>query len=162
MKRPLDQRLTFVGFFVGEVAYAVPIGSVKEIIHAIAAVELPHLPPGVAGVADHRGDALPVIDLRRRFGLPPLEAGRRPKWIVIELGKRRAALVVDRVTDVFAVPAADVRPAPALGRGDDARGLEGVVSPDGVMTFVLDVDRLASLASGLWDAGLLEGAERHG
>ncbi|HJL32604.1 MAG TPA: chemotaxis protein CheW, partial [Polyangiaceae bacterium LLY-WYZ-15_(1-7)] len=65
-----DRSKNLVGFQVGDVRYAVDILRVREIINPLPLVELPHAPPSVLGVADHRGEVVPVLDLRRRFGLP--------------------------------------------------------------------------------------------
>src|SRR5580704_5987759 len=116
-----DPSKDFVGFVVGEVEYAVAIAHVKEIANPLDIVVLPHAPRAVVGVADYRGEVLPVIDLRLRFGLPPAEVNRRTKWIVVEVASRLAALVVDGVTEVFGTAGAELRPAPPLA-GDDVRG----------------------------------------
>src|SRR5690242_7629554 len=109
-----DPLKNLVGFVVGEVEYAVPIGRVREIANPLPVVELPRAPPGVGGVADYRGDVVPVVDLRVRFGLPNLDTTRKTKWIVIDVGGRFAALVVDYVTDVFGTGGIEPQPAPAL------------------------------------------------
>jgi chemotaxis signal transduction protein len=56
---------------------------------------------------------------------------------------------VDRVTEVFGTAGADLKPAPALGGGDDVRGIAGVVSRDGGLTFILDVGEFDVLTSAL-------------
>ncbi len=144
-----DRTKNLVGFSVGEVRYAVDILRVQEIINPLAVVGLPHAPPVVVGVADHRGEVLPVIDLRKRFGLPPSDATRRTKWIVVRVGVRPAALVVDSVTDVFGAAAGAERDVPELGVHDAARGIGAVYAHDGTLVFVIDVDRVASPAEAI-------------
>jgi len=136
---------SLVGFEVGDVAYAVPIAAVREIVNPLPLTPLPHVPAAVVGVGDHRGEVLPVIDLRLRFGLPRLPNPRRAKWILVNVEGRTVGLVVDRVTDVFGTGGAPLKPPPALGDGDDARGLGGVTTHEGVLTFVLDLSRFADL-----------------
>ncbi len=153
-QRP-DPQKSLVGFVVGEVAYAVPIGSVREIVNPLGLTELPHAPGAVAGVADHRGEVVPIVDLRVRFGLPKLSDPRRAKWILIDVEGQTLGLAVDRVTDVFGTGGAEVRRAPALGAGDDIRGISGVTTHDGTLTFVLDVGRFRSVIEPLAQAGLL-------
>lgn len=139
-QRP-DLQKSLVGFVVGDVVYAVSIGSVREIVNPVPLTELPHAPPAVAGVMDHRGEVVPVVDLRARFGLPPSHDPRRAKWILIDVEGRSIGLAVDRVTDVFGTGSAEVKPAPELGRGDDQRGIVGVTKYEGSLVFVLDVAR---------------------
>ena len=136
-----DPSKTLVGFSVGDVQYAVPIARVKEIANPIVVVPLPHSPRAIVGVADYRGEVVPVVDLRIRFGLAPSELTRRTKWIVVVVGSRLVALVVDAVTEVFGTAATELRPAPAVA-GDDLRGIEGVTTHEGQLVFVLGTERL--------------------
>lgn len=157
-----DPSKNFVGFHVGDVTYAVRIELVREIVNPLAVVALPRAPAAVRGVADYRGEVVPVVDLRERFGLPAVPATRRNKWIVVDVGRaapaesggppsvasggRFAALVVDAVTEVFGTGGAEVRPAPPLGHGDDLRGIAGVTTNADGLVFVLDVRSFGALA----------------
>lgn len=168
-----DPTKNLVGFLVGDVTYAVKIEAVREIVNPLDVVELPRAPKAVRGVASFRGDVVPVVDLRVRFGLPPSEPTRKSKWIVLDVGRGRgapaphgvhgtggsaappaalqssgrfAALVVDSVTEVFGTGGEEIRPAPPLGAGDDLRGIEGVASHGDGLVFVLDVRAFALLA----------------
>jgi purine-binding chemotaxis protein CheW len=150
-----DPQKSLVGFAVGDVAYAVPIADVREIVNPLLLTELPHAPTAVIGVADHRGDVIPVVDLRVRFGLGPLPDRQRAKWILVQVEGRLIGLVVDRVLDVFGTSGAEVRPAPTLGGGEDTRGILGVTAYDGALTFVLDVSRFDELVRPVAHAAVL-------
>lgn len=157
-----DPTKNLVGFLVGDVAYAVRIEAVREIVNPLDVVELPRAPISVKGVASFRGEVVPVIDLRVRFALGPGGATRKNKWIVIDVAPRVAkpahepaappkagrfvALVVDSVTDVFGTGGQAIKPAPSLGAGDDVRGIEGVANYGGGLVFVLDVRVFGALA----------------
>jgi purine-binding chemotaxis protein CheW len=155
-----DPEKSLVGFVVGEVEYAVPIGDVKEIVNPVQLTELPHAPPAVAGVADHRGEVVPIVDLRARFGVSGERDERRAKWILVDVAGRTVGLMVDSVTEVFGTGGAELRAPPKLGTGDDLRGLVGVTSHDGRLTFVLDVARFETLTAPIAQARLLEEVER--
>lgn len=151
MRRPTEQRRhpvstdkRLVGFRVGDVEYAVDIARVREIIRPLPIVPMPHAPAAVAGVADHRGEVVPVLDVRRRFGLEPAPTTRRTKWILVEASGRVIGLVADEVTEVLAASAEDRRALPDLGPGDAARGIASVVAHRGKLVFVLDVDRVVA------------------
>jgi purine-binding chemotaxis protein CheW len=168
-----DPSKNLVGFVVGDVQYAVPIARVREIANPLEVVALPHAPRAVCGVADYRGEVVPVVELRERFGLPPSLRTRKTKWIVIDVGARVAdvmegashrvvAIVVDAVTDVFGTGGAELRPAPSLGGGDDVRGIAGVTHREGTLVFVLDTSRLRELTDPLAAAGAIgAGAAAH-
>ena len=144
-RRRGDRSKNLVGFTIGDVHYAVDIHRVREIITPLEIVPITHAPPAVLGVSDHRGEVVPILDVRRRFGLPAVQPTRRTKWVVVELGQRLAGLVVDGVTDVFGAGQPDQRSVPQIGGGDAARGISAVYVYDGKLVFVLDVDRIAAV-----------------
>jgi purine-binding chemotaxis protein CheW len=150
-----DPSKNLVGFIVGDVHYAISIHRVGEISNPLQLVALPRAPKAVTGVADYRGEVVPVIDLRVRFGLPEEEVTRRTKWIVVDVEGRFVALVVDAVTEVFGTGGQELRPVPSLGGGDDLRGISGVTSHLGTLTFVLDTRRFGELTEALVASGAL-------
>lgn len=159
-KQRSDPAKSLVGFVVGDVCYAVAIGVVREIVNPGPLTELPHAPPAVIGVVDHRGEVVPIVNLRTRFGLPPAADPRRSKWILIEVEGRSVGLVVDRVTEVFGAAGTEIREAPSLGGGDQERGFAGVVMQDGCLTFVLEVARFHDITRSIADSQLLALASR--
>jgi purine-binding chemotaxis protein CheW len=161
-------------FGVGNVVYGLPIEPVRAVVNPQPIIELPHAPSAVVGVADHRGEVVPVIDLRARFGLPPLEdaeALRRVKWIMVDVGptvvtakggSRLVAAVVDHVLNVYQTRD-PLRPPPPLGGGADSRGILGVVSRgtgrgEQGLVFVLDLERLRALTEPMGELGVGGGA----
>lgn len=145
-RRRGNRQKDLVGFRIGDVAYAVDIHRVREILNPLPTVELPQSPTSVIGVADHRGDVVPIIDLRRRFQLEPKAITRRTKWIVVDRNGMGVGLVVDRVTDVFGAGPAEQRNVPELTR---KRGIHAVFSHDSVLVFVLDVDKVTEAVAEL-------------
>jgi purine-binding chemotaxis protein CheW len=144
-----DPSKSLVGFLVGDVRYAVPIADVREITNPLEIVELPHAPHAVAGVADFRGEVVPVVDLRVRFGFSATVRTRRTKWILVDVGDRVVALVVDGVTEVFGTGGVDLRPAPPLGSGEDMRGIAGVLTRDKALVFVLETTGVRQLTASI-------------
>jgi purine-binding chemotaxis protein CheW len=157
-----DPTKSLVGFVVADVGYAVPIARVKEIVNPMPVVPVPHAPPQVVGVADYRGEIVPVVDLRVRFGLaasadaePGSAKGSKGKWVIVDVTGRLVALLVDAVTEVFGTGGMELRPTPTLGGGEDARGFAGVVNYSGALVFVLETSRLGDLVDPLAIAGRL-------
>ncbi len=134
---------------VGGVRYAVDIQLVQEIINPLPIVNLPHSPPAILGVSDHRGEVVPILDLRLRLGLEAAENTRRTKWVIVQLEDRSVGMVVDAVTDVFGAGGDSQREVPSLGFGDEARGIAAVHAHQGTLVFVIDVDRVAAPAEAI-------------
>jgi purine-binding chemotaxis protein CheW len=151
-----DTHKNLVGFIVGDVHYAVDIAKVREIVNPLPLTVLPHTPAEVAGVADHRDDVVPVIDLRVRFNLERRDVQRGTKWLLIALGDRVVGLVVDAVTEVFGARSDEIRPTPEVGGKSDVRGISGVARHEGKLTFVLDTTRFLEIVEALSASGALE------
>ncbi len=150
-----DPKKNLVGFIVGEVGYAIDIVRVREILNPLPITPLPHTPPDVVGVADHRGEVVPLIDLRVRFGLSAGSGGRGTKWILLNAGgERSVGIIVDAVTEVFGT-GEGIRPTPEVGGNRDLRGIAGVVNHGGQLAFVLDTARFVELADALSSSGAL-------
>jgi purine-binding chemotaxis protein CheW len=153
-----DPQKNLVGFFVGDVHYAVDINRVRAIVNPLIVTPLPHTPPEITGVSDYRGDVVPVIDLRTRFGLPAEEATRATKWILVDPSDRLIGIVVDAVTNVFGTGGDDLRPTPEIGGRKDVRGIMGVATHNGILTFVLDTSRLTEIVQHIDMDSLTPGA----
>ena len=128
---PLVQLCTFR---VGGEDYAVDIMRVREIIQPLPVTSVPRAPPFIEGVVRIRGDVIPVVDVRKRFGLPAAAPERRNKLVVVTMAGRRLALVVDEVCEVIRIPRSDIRPAPALVGEGGPRFFLGVCGGEGSPT----------------------------
>jgi purine-binding chemotaxis protein CheW len=138
-----------VSFEVGGVLYALDIKGVQGIIKPLPVHRLPYLPETVTGVADHRGDVVPVVDLRLRFGASATPEHGGARWIIVRRGTRLVAFVVDRVVEVCDTAKLEPRETPEIGHGDDARGLVAAHAHRGRLLFVVDAETLAAAALGL-------------
>lgn len=121
---------------------ALPLELVLEIHAAVAITPLPDAPEVVLGLVDRRGRTLPVMDLRRRLGLPPRPVRLDDRLVVLQLPEREVAVLVDAALDVVEVPTSAVDEA--VVRGTRAVRSQGVaVLPDGLVV-VLDVHAFLS------------------
>jgi len=134
-----------VGFRLDEVNYAVDIFRVKEIIRPLTAYRLPGLPRSVIGVAHHRGDVIPVVDLRERFGLPGSPDAGKNRWIIVSRDDRLIALVVERITEVFAAGREQKREVPEVGGEQDSSAISEVYADRSGLIFVIDLDRVTAI-----------------
>ncbi|GAC1038029.1 chemotaxis protein CheW [Pseudomonas sp. No.117] len=147
------QHLTFV--VKGE-TYAVDTLAVREIIEFGQLTQVPLMPACIRGVINLRGAVVPVVDLEARFGGAPTRVGPRTCIVILEVSDTEdtqvLGVVVDAVSEVLEIAAADIRPAPAFGSRLAPHFIAGMVkSADGFVTLldvsrVLDVHELASLA----------------
>lgn len=140
-RRPEGRNL--VRFFVGDTCYAFDVGAVEEVANPANLATLPDMGLAVAGVTDHRGRVIPVVDLRAKFGVPESKS-RHTKWVLMRSSYGLVGFVVDRVLDVVSA-LGPMSPAPRLGAPVGSRAIVGVVNVDGTLVFVLDEDAEASV-----------------
>ena len=127
---------------LGGEAYGVEIGRVEEIIRMQAITRIPNGPDFIEGVTNLRGRVIPVLDLRKRFGLPSTAPTRRSRIVVGELGEHTVGLVVDGVSEVLLVSAAAVEPPSTLVTSADSAFLRGVAKLDERLILLLDLSRI--------------------
>ena len=114
-------------FKVGDEEYVVDILRIREIIRPLPVTPVRRGPRFVEGVISLRGSVIPVVDMRRRFGLPPLESdSSKRRVIILVIDGRVLGLIVDAVTEVVRVPKTSIRPAPGFLDADRAPYFMGV------------------------------------
>lgn len=160
MSERANKERTWVGFEVGGVVYAVPIQHVREIIRPLPMQVLPHASETVIGVIDHRGDVVPIVDLRVRFRAKSSTQPSHTRWVIVNWQGRLTGLAVDRVTEVFSLNEAEARPVPDLGHGQDIHGITAAYSYAGRLVFTLDIQRITQTGAAPIDMNALAaGAE---
>ncbi len=137
-----SELLQLVSFEVGDEEYAVPILSVQEINRMMQITRVPQSPPFVEGVINLRGKIIPVIDLRKRFGLAKLENSDNVRIIVVEIASRVIGFTVDSVNEVLRINANIVEPAPAMVSGQDTDYVQGVGKLDDRLLILLNLEKL--------------------
>jgi purine-binding chemotaxis protein CheW len=110
---------------------------------------VPQSPPEVEGVINLRGKIIPVIDLRRKFGMAMSEKSEASRIIVVEVHKRVIGFIVDRVHEVLRINSDIVEPAPAMVCSIDSEFIAGVGKLEDRLIILLDIVKLfADQASG--------------
>ena len=141
-------RTAYVGFGLGGERLAVPMERVLEIIREPRTVAVPLAPRCLVGLANLRGTALPVVDLRLALGLEPSASTEATRVLVMECAGA-VGLRVDRVERVFDVPADLVRSPGEVRTRFGAEALEGViVHENGEIVCVLDMERVLGASLG--------------
>jgi purine-binding chemotaxis protein CheW len=137
----------FVVFRLGDEHYGLPIATVDEVARRPESLtRIPRAPAFVEGVMNLRGQVIPVIDQRRRFAANGTEEGRGRRIVVVTIDGLRAGFAVDSVTEILAVPAAALAPAPDLAT-DGAKVFDRIATLERDGRMILLVDPRALLDS---------------
>ena len=126
--------------------FGLEILKVQEIIKMMDITRVPRTPEFVRGVINLRGKVIPIIDLRRRFGLDSKSHDKHTRIIVIEINNMIVGFVVDSVSEVLRIPASTVEPPPPVVSGLESEYISGVGKLEDRLLILLDLDRLLSRA----------------
>jgi purine-binding chemotaxis protein CheW len=131
-------------FVLGREEYGVDILKVQEIRGYEKVTPIPAAPEYLKGVVNLRGIIVPVIDLRVKFGMPDPRYDAFTVVVILRLARRVIGIVVDGVSDVMALRAQDVKPAPQLGSVVESSFIEGLGTEGDRMVLLLDIEKLLS------------------
>jgi purine-binding chemotaxis protein CheW len=131
-----------VVFIVGEQQYALPLTTVQRVVPMVEVTVLPKAPDVVLGVIDLQGTIVPVMSMRKRFGMLEPETSLRDQLIVAGAGARTVAMVVTSVTGVVERTAEEVAEAQKIVPG--VQYVEGMTRLGGGILFIHDLDRFLS------------------
>lgn len=134
-----------VVFELGKEHYAVDISAVESIIKMQPITVVPHTPSFVEGVTNLRGSVLPVIDLRKRFGLALDDISKKSRIVVIALGKTKVGMIVDAVSEVLSVTEEAIEPPPPMVSSVDTTFITGIAKIDSKLVILLDLSKVLSL-----------------
>lgn len=122
--------------------YGVNIAAVESIIKMQAITAVPFAPPFVEGVTNLRGVVLPVIDLRKRFDLPPAEGDKNTRIIIVEINGLTVGMVVDAVAEVLRVSDESIEPPSPLMMTADSAFITGIAKIDERLVILLDLNKV--------------------
>jgi len=144
LKKKDVELLQLVTFSIGGEEFGVDILKVQEIIRMLDITRVPKAPDFVEGVINLRGKVIPIIDLRKRFGLASKGHDKNTRIIVIDINDMIVGYIVDSVSEVLRIPADTVEPPPPVVAGLDSEYISGVGKLDDRLLIFLDLDRLLS------------------
>jgi purine-binding chemotaxis protein CheW len=142
-------------FRVGEADYLLPATDVAQMESFGGATRVPGSAPHVAGLVQIRGRVVPVLDVRARFGLPPVERGLDARVVVVRAGPRLVGLLVDRARDVLQIAEDQFHPPPEVVGLQAAGFVRDVAQVGDRLLMRIDVEKVIGQ-----DA--LPSEERHG
>lgn len=147
----------FLTFILSDEEYAIGIHGVKEIIGALPTVALPRVPEYIKGVIDLRGKIIPIMDLRRMFGMESRDYDRETCFIVVNALGRTLGLAVDKVSEVLNIDHSSMEDPPDFGSRVNTSFILGMATIKGKVKTILDMDKVFTGENGLFNLSEMEG-----
>ena len=140
----VSEERQLVVFDLASEAYGVDIGAVREIIRLQEITRVPSTPEFVEGIINLRGKVIPVVDLRRRFGLPIGEQTKESRIVVVDIGGRDTGVMVDAVAEVLRIASSSVEPTSSVITTSDSGYLLGIAKVEDRLIILLDLESVLS------------------
>lgn len=142
--REIADDVQIVCFRIDREEYGLDIMRVQEVIRIDQITAVPRAPSFVEGIVNLRGDILPVIDLCRRVGLPPLSRNDHNRIVVVDIHGQRTGIVVEAVNEVLRIPRRQIHPPLSVLANLSADYIDGIAQlRDGQRTILLvNIDSL--------------------
>ncbi len=134
--------LQVVAFCLGEEEYAVDIQKLREVVKYVNITPLPHAADFIEGIINLRGDVIPVIDLRKRFGIGTYEVDTKTRIIIVEIFGNLLGFVVDEVTEVLHFAGEQIQDPPQGMLEEDNDYIEGIGKQDSRLIIILDPEKI--------------------
>lgn len=144
-KAAADALTQLISFMVGKEEYGLEILTVKEVIRIREITRIPKAPVFVKGIINLRGDVIPIIDLREKFGLEIQEYTTMTRVIIVEVDGKSIGMVVDSVSQVIRIAQSEVEPPPPLIGGISAEYLRGVGKIGEKLIIMLNIDKILTV-----------------
>ena len=134
--------LQLVSFNMGTEEFGVDILKVQEINRMVEITRVPQAPHFVEGVINLRGKVIPIVDLRKRFGLELKEHDKNTRIVVVDIGGNIMGMIVDSVSEVLRLPASTIEPPPEIVTGINSEYIKGVAKLEDRLLIFLDLSRV--------------------
>lgn len=140
--------MQYLTFHLGEEKFAIDVTKAQEVLDFVAPTRVPQTPRFMLGVINLRGSVVPVVDLRRKFGMPESDRTRDTCIIVMEIEvdgeKTVVGTLVDSVQEVLDLNTGDLEPPPRIGTRLKTEFIQSMGNVDGNFLIILDIDRVFS------------------
>jgi purine-binding chemotaxis protein CheW len=134
-----------VSFTLANEEFGVDIIKVQEIMRVQEITKVPQMPDYVEGVINLRGNVIPIIDLRKKFGLEVKERDNQTRIIVVNVQDRIVGFIVDAVQQVLRLSEDQIEPPPEVGTSINREYLNGVGKLDDRLLILLSLDTLLTM-----------------
>jgi len=134
----------FLTFQLGNEVYGIEIRYDTEIIGIQQITYVPEVPKYVKGIINLRGKVIPVIDVRLKFGKPPVDYDDRTCIIVIDINDTQIGLIVDCVSEVLNISDDNIVPPPSYKTGFQNKYIKGIGKVGNAVKLLLDCEKIIS------------------
>ena len=133
---------SYVLFELAGATYAIRSDDIQQLEMVAAPTPVPNAPAWVEGVVSVRGQVIPAVSLRARFGFPRVESDARSRLLIVRTGARTVGLIVDSAREFASISADTIKPLPEGIGGLSGRYLRGVAQTHDRLMLVIDVAEL--------------------
>ncbi|WP_435018273.1 chemotaxis protein CheW [Tundrisphaera sp. TA3] len=131
-----------VGFRLDDADYAIAITKIREIILMKPITRLPQVPASIEGLINLRGTVIPIVNLRKRFGMAHRPFDDETRTVVVTVHDRTIGCIVDEVTQVIRVAADQVQPVPVAMTALAKRYIAGLARLEDRLVIIIDIEKL--------------------
>jgi purine-binding chemotaxis protein CheW len=137
--------IQLVSFKLDNEEYGIEVLKVREIIRMIPITHMPNTPHYVEGIINLRGKIIPVVSMRKKFGLMELDNTTQTRIVVMDISGELMGFVVDSVSEVIRISGSEIQPPPnVVSGGIDQECITGVINQAERLLVLLDLERLFS------------------
>jgi len=146
--------IQLVGFRLDNEDYAIAITKIQEIILMKPITRIPQVPDFIEGLINLRGSVIPIVNLRKRFGLVPRDVDDETRTIVVNIHDKTVGCIVDAVTQVMRINRDQIQPPPLSVLAVSHQYIAGIARLEDRLLIILDIERLfdeqSAVVSGQW------------
>lgn len=141
-----DELIQLVSFMLADEEYGVEVLKVREIIRMPTITKMPNTPQHVEGIINLRGKVIPIISMRKRFGLMESENSGHTRIIIMDVVGTLTGFIVDAVSEVIRIHSSEIQPPPTMimSGGIGREFITGVFNHAERLLIIMDVDRMFS------------------
>ncbi|MCP4693589.1 MAG: chemotaxis protein CheW [Desulfobacterales bacterium] len=136
----------YLTFGLEDEVFAIDVSKVREVLDLSAITKVPHAPDFMRGVINVRGNVVPVMDMRTKFGLPQTDSTVNTRIVIMELSADGSSLVLgaiaDSVNDVLELEPDQIEDPPSLGNRWRSDFIKGIGKRDDKFIMILNIDKV--------------------
>ena len=137
--------IQLVSFNLDQEEYGVEVLKVREIIRMTTITHMPNTPPYVEGIINLRGKVIPIVSMRKKFGLSEADNSSHTRIMIMDISGELMGFIVDSVSEVIRISGSEIQPSPSVAAsGIDQDCIAGVINQAERLLVLLDLDRMFS------------------